>query len=166
MAAKRRLPVLGPSGEEPQPPRPPWQWVGFGAAAVFVAWLPLAWCAALVVRGLVARALGGAADSPEQAAEALAAMASGDRVRLEVAIALTYLPVLALGALAGGYLVGRWGDAPVGVRHGAAAGALAALVAVVLAMTGGASAWSLLVLPLAAGGGALGARRGLRRRAP
>ena len=44
---KRRLPVLKtPSQEEEEAAaRPPWQWVGFGALAIFAVWLPLAYLA-------------------------------------------------------------------------------------------------------------------------
>ena len=167
---KRRLPVLGSGGGPdasgaPEAPRPAWQWIVFGTLAVFAAWLPLSLAAQLVARRLVERALGGV-QTPEEASAAFDALSPGDHTRLVVAVALTYVPAIALGAAAGGYLVGRWGDRGVGVREASAAGALAALVAVALALGGGASAWSFVMVPLSAGAAALGGRRGLRRRAP
>ena len=54
MESKRRLPVLKTPAEEgaDEPPRPPWQWVGFGAVAIFVVWTPLAYLAGLAGRRL------------------------------------------------------------------------------------------------------------------
>jgi len=144
MDQKRRLPVLKTPGEEgaDEPPRPPWQWVGFGAVAIFVVWTPLAYLA-----GLAGRRLAGL--------EASVFVSAG-------IFALSSV----LAALAGGYLVGRWGAAGVGVREAALAGLAAALVACVLAwMQGGLSLGPLVTVVLLVPGAALGGRLGLKGRA-
>jgi hypothetical protein len=139
MEPKRRLPVLKAPGEEAadEPPRPPWQWVGFGAIAIFVVWTPLAFLA-----GLAGRRFGG-----------------GDGAVLVHAGFFALSSVLA--ALAGGYLVGRWGAAGVGVREAGLAGLAAALVASVLAwvqagLSLGPLVTVLLLVPAAGLGGWLG----------
>lgn len=144
MDPKRRLPVLKAPGEEAadEPPRPPWQWVGFGAVAIFVVWTPLAFLA-----GLAGRRLAG----------------------LESAVILNagiFAVSSVLAALAGGYLVGRWGAAGVGTREAALAGLSAALVASVLAWAqAGFSLGPLVTVVLLVPGAALGARLGLKGRA-
>jgi hypothetical protein len=168
MATKRRLPLVAPSPggtDDPEPPRPPWHWIGFGTVATFATWLPLAWIAQLVTRRMIRAALGDV-DSPTDAAAALAALPGGERMRLELAIAATYVLALLLGAAAGGYLVGRWGGDRIGVREAAVGGGVAGLVAVVLSLAGGTSLAALAVVPLSAVGAAVGAARGVRRRAP
>jgi hypothetical protein len=137
MAEKRRLPVLK---SEPEPeessPHPPWQWVGFGTVMIFAAWLPLAY------------------------------LAEGIKTRLPPsvagAIALAVAP-LALAAIAGGFLVGRFGK-PAGPREAALSGLATGLVASVIACGSAGISWTPLVaiaalVPFAWGGGALGARR-------
>lgn len=144
METKRRLPVLKTPGAEgaDEPPRPPWQWVGFGAVAIFVVWTPLA-----ALAGFAGRRFSG----------------------LESAVVLN-LGLFALGsvlaALAGGFLVGRWGAPGVGVREAALAGLAAALVASVLAwMQAGLSLGPLVTVLLLVPGAALGGRLGLKGRA-
>jgi len=136
VAEKRRLPVLN----APQQPsessgeaRPAWHWVGFGVVIIFSAWLPLAYVAEFV-KGRVIAAFLGPAESEDQVRLALAALSSGDRMR--VSVILIGLPALALaaGALAGGYVVGRWGH-PAGWREAAAAGATVGILTGVLAFT-------------------------------
>jgi hypothetical protein len=144
METKRRLPVLKTPGEEgaDEPPRPPWQWVGFGAVAIFVVWTPLAYLAGL------------------------AAMRFDLLERAPVARALVFAPSLLLSAMAGGYLVGRWGTRGVGVREAALAGLAAALVATVLAWgSTGFSLGPLVTVVLAVPAAALGGRLGLKGRA-
>jgi hypothetical protein len=144
MDSKRRLPVLKTPGEEAadEPPRPPWQWVGFGAVAIFVVWTPLAYLAGLAGRRF----------------------AGSDRSVLVGAGFFALGSVLA--ALAGGYLVGRWGAAGVGVREAAFAGLAAALVATVLAwMQAGLSLGPLVTVLLLVPAAALGGRLGLKGRA-
>jgi hypothetical protein len=148
---KRRLPVLNsPSaGQDEAESRRPWQWVGFGALAIFTAWIPLA-------------ALAGAAASRVPGAGA------GGRERV-VAASITvalYATALALGAALGGFLVGRWGSEAVRVREAALAGLGAAVVAGLVTWASfGPSAGTLLVALVAVPMAALGGRAGLRARA-
>jgi hypothetical protein len=147
---KRRLPLLKSapephahaSGAEPdEPPRPPWQWVGFGALAIFVVWLPLAWLATLAAVRIVA--IGA---SP-------------------VVGAIPFAASLAVAATAGGYLVGRWGTEGVGVREASLAGLAAALVATVLAWgSAGVSPAALVTVVLATPPAAFGGWLGLKKR--
>jgi hypothetical protein len=146
--AKRRLPLLQAAGhgEADEPPRPAWQWVGFGAVAIFSAWVPLSALAGAFASRLLARA------SDEVALRRMALLSS-----------VAYALELAAGAVAGGYLVGRWGPAGVGTRQAALAGATAAavLIAVTWASAGPALGMIpvLLLTPLMASiGGALGLR--------
>ena len=148
---KRRLPVLNsPSAEENEADRrPPWQWVGFGALAIFTVWVPLA----------------------ALAASAAARMSAGADARanapalLGLAVVALYVAALALGAALGGFLVGRWGATGVGVREAALAGLGAAVVAgAVTWVSVGPSLGALLVAGVALPMAALGGRAGLRRR--
>jgi hypothetical protein len=143
---KRRLPVVmatAGDGVDDAPARAPWQWVAFGAIAIFVAWLPLAFLATY----FATRLHGSGAST---------------------AVSVMVLAVgLALAALAGGFLVGRWGAAGVGVREAALSGLASALVASALAFGAPGAVWGALMtlmvaVPVAALGGALGLRR--RRR--
>jgi hypothetical protein len=127
-------------------PRPPWQWVGFGALAIVTAWVPLA-------------ALGTAL------AEPLAERAEDSAAAVLLVFVAAYAAVLGLGAAMGGYLVGRWGARGVGLREAALAGVLAAIVAVGVTWSAfGPSAGALLVIPLATALAAAGGRWGLRSR--
>ena len=144
MEPKRRLPLLNaaPDEENEGESRPPWQWVGFGALAIFVVWLPLSWLAMLA-----AQRIDGAA--PYTA----------------LLRALPSVLGLALAALAGGFLVGRWGTTGVRVREAALAGLTAALVATLLTWcTLGLSLGALATLPIAVPPAAFGGRLGLRVR--
>jgi hypothetical protein len=153
VSGKRRLPVVqspvGDSADEPE--RAPWQWVGFGAGAIFVAWLPLS-ATALALAARVSSHFD--LDDPAELA------------RAGIAIGVIYALSIALGALGGGFVVGRWGGG-VGVRHAGLAGLVAATVAVALSFASfGFAPRSFLVavvaVPMAALGGALG-RRGRAR---
>jgi tRNA-(ms[2]io[6]A)-hydroxylase len=162
MEPKRRLPVISPQGQEEGEARPPWQWVGFGTVAIFAAWLPLAYLAELVRRRVTFAWLGDA-QTPEDAARALAALAPADRAKLGVSMFLVHGAGLAIAAFAGGYLVGRWGGA-AGAREAALAGLAAALIASVLGWSG--ISWvPLVTIALAALFAWLGGRRGIARRA-
>ena len=144
MDTKRRLPVLKTpaEGDDEAPARPPWQWVGFGVLAIFVVWLPLA-----ILAGLVAVRLGGFASAPALAVVELAS-------------------ALAIAATAGGFLVGRWGAAGVGVREAALAGLAAAIVAAGLSLgSPGALSGAIVTIAVAVPFAALGGWLGLRRRA-
>ncbi len=163
VVTKRRLPVLSTASEPTEPPRPSWQWSGFGAAAVFVAWLPLASLAEWV-KGRAVTAFLGPTSSAEETAARIAALEPGDRARLTVIVLGLPAVALVVGAYAGGYLVGRFGDG-VRARHGAGAGALAGLVAALLAcVAAGPSLAPFAAVPLAALPAAVGALHGLRTR--
>lgn len=147
VAEKRRLPVIAsPSLEDDDDPRPPWHWVGFGTALIFGTWLPLAYATEVLKKKVIAAFIGPM--SGDQIGPALLALSSGDRARLEaILMGLTVLG-LASGAFAGGYLVGRWGGAGVGVREAALAGLMSGIIVSALALgAGGGLRW----LPLAAG---------------
>jgi len=138
---KRRLPVVKAPPEQTEEPRPPWQWVGFGALGIFVVWLPLAWLATVLVTRL-----GGLEDAP-------------------VERALFFAGSLALASLAGGYLVGRWGTQGVGLREAALAGLAAAIIATALAWGAvGFSVGALVTVVVAVPPAALGGRLGMRKR--
>jgi hypothetical protein len=144
---KRRLPVLEAAPEDADAgatARPPWQWVGFGALAIFVVWLPLAFLSAWIASSLTASGA-----SP-------------------VATVLVLAAGLAMASLAGGFLVGRWGAAGVGVREAALAGLASAIISSALAFGAPGAAWGALTtvvvaVPFAALGGKLGLGR---RRGP
>src|SRR5258708_13511948 len=75
--SKRRLPVLQSTAEEDpgDPHRPPWQWVVFGALAIFVVWLPLSAIAAVATRSAPRISAGGAgAQGPALALSPVAAV--------------------------------------------------------------------------------------------
>ena len=143
-APKRRLTVLKDTGDE-SAPRRPWQWVGFGALAIFTAWIPLAGLAGAAASCLGESALAGAG----------------------AAIVAVYAVALGLGAALGGFLVGRWGTAGVGLREAALAGLGASAVAIVATWVSfGPSAGALLVAAVATPMAAAGGRFGLRARRP
>lgn len=131
-----------------EPPRPPWQWVFFGAAAIFAAWVPLS----ALVGAVTSRLVGHATD--ETAERHLALLATA-----------VYALELAAGSVAGGYLVGKWGSPGVGTREAVLSGFVA--VAVVSALTFASAGFSegplllAIIAPLTA---AAGARLGLRVR--
>jgi len=163
---KKRLPVLKatPEEESGDEPRPPWHWVGFGACVIFAAWLPLTMLANAIVARIEASRVD-TSGSQEQFYAALAAMPSGERIKLEVTIALVYAAALAIGAFFGGFVVGRWGGESAGVREAAIAGVATTIVACVLAWaTAGVSVGPLLTLVVAVPMAAWGGHRGLKRR--
>jgi hypothetical protein len=146
---KRRLPLLRPDGAE-EPARSPWQWVGFGAATIFVAWLPLSALAVKIAARVGAR---------EEESSRLG--------RSAVLVLGSFGGALALGALAGGFLVGRWGGSGVGVREAALAGLVAAVLATLVSWLSFGLAPATLVVaavatPMAALGGTLGYRHRMR----
>ena len=152
--AKRRLPVIqsASGAEDGDPPRQPWQWVGFGALAIVTAWLPASALAGAIATRIALRA--------GEGQETTRIVAAG------LAIAATYAVALAAGAMAGGYMVGRWGASGAGVREAALAGLAAAAVAAVASWASlGLSPGVIAVALVAAPAAALGGRLGLRRRA-
>jgi hypothetical protein len=146
VAAKRRLPVLQePPGDDPDtPPRPAWQWVGFGALGIVVVWLPLA------------------------AATSVLVLWYGGPIVPPLAQAALFAAGLALAATAGGYLVGRWGTRGVGVRQAALAGLSAAAATAAVASMGMALPLRLLTtlvaMTVATPPAALGGRLGMKKR--
>ncbi len=164
MAQKRKLPLISSRPDDQDPPRPPLHWVGFGIVAIFALWLPLAAIAEMIKRRAIVGYIGDR--SGEMDTElALAALAPEDHARLSMWVFGLPLAALALAAMGGGYLIGRYGGA-AGHREGALAAALAALVAVGFSsFTSGASLALLLPVFLAAPFGALGAWLGKRNRA-
>jgi peptidoglycan/LPS O-acetylase OafA/YrhL len=145
---KRHLPVLPSQGSPDEPPRPPWQWVGLGAGAIFAVWLPLS----VLVGALAGRLLAHAVDEEAQR-------------RAAIALSVGYAFELAGGALAGGYLVGRWGPRNVGVREAMLSGLLAAGVgALAVMLSPGPSFGAPLLAVIAPAAAGLGAKLGLRGR--
>lgn len=172
--AGRRLPVLndssgdrGVSGGSPAPSsssspsddeeRPPWHWAGFGVVAIFSAWVPLSYIGGAISSRLVANV------TEEQMQNA----SDAERAKLMLMIGLPTLVALALAALGGGYIVGRFGTGP-GQRIGMVSGGVTAILAVVLArtiLTPSVLAISLLVVgAVAIGFAGLGGRMGMKRR--
>jgi len=147
MESKRRLPILQARDDVASDPRRPgWQWIGFGAVAIFVLWLPLSTVAGLIASFLsrpAAREDGGAA------------------VRGELAFAVTSAIALALSSLAAGLVVGKWGGPGVGVRQAALSAVLAVIVAVIASwISFGFAPEALLVMAIAVPAAALGGRAG------
>lgn len=149
---KRRLPLLpkvddAPEGDEE---RPPWHWVAIGMAAIFVAWLPLAF----VANAALSRLHGGA---------------EIDQVPRSTQASMVGLNLLAfaLASFAGGLLVGRFGG-KAGVKEATLGGLATATAAWMIGIWGaqagplvGALLLALLVAVSAGSarfGGALGVR--------
>jgi MFS family permease len=163
---RKRLPVLKatPEEESGDEPRPPWHWVGFGACAIFAAWLPLTMLANAIVTRIEASRID-TNGSQEDFYAALAAIPSGERIKLEVMIALVYALALAVGAVFGGYVVGRWGGENAGVREAAIAGVATTIVVCALAWASmGFSLGPLLTFVVAVPMAAWGGRAGLKGR--
>jgi tRNA-(ms[2]io[6]A)-hydroxylase len=183
VSERRRLPVLQSAppppaagkGDEPEdesaiPARPPWHWVGFGTVAIFAAWLPLAYVAQAVVARVLTQRFGAAA-TPADIAMSLGTMPAGERARLMAILAVPNVLALGLSAFGGGYLVGRFGAGTTG-REAASAGAMTALVALVLSLGAGgtsgvaAVATAVVTVLLAVGFAAWGGKVGARKRSP
>ncbi|WP_394825290.1 hypothetical protein [Pendulispora albinea] len=168
MAEKRRLPLLKENPHQPAPGsdeerRPAWHWVGFGVVIILAAWLPLAYVAEFV-KGRVITAALGPVESQDQATLAIAALSSGERARLTAWLVALPAVALSVGALAGGYVVGRWSD-KAGWREAGAAGAVVGILTGVLAFASGTmTPAALLPIALTAVLAALGGRRGSLRK--
>jgi hypothetical protein len=166
--SKKRLPVLKSTPEEEQgeEPRPPWQWVGFGVAATFGAWVPLQYLAEAATQRLLA-AWVQRASTAEDVATAIASLSSSERARVwAVVLGFRVVPAIA-SSFFGGYVVGRWGGDNAGPRESAIAGAATALIVSVLALAafGGVVWWTpALVLVLTTPPAWMGGRVGVRRR--
>jgi hypothetical protein len=98
VANKRRLPVVqnAPENESDEPPRPAWHWVGFGAVAIFIVWLPLAYLASAIGGRLVGDV-------------AFADLSRGARVKVLVTLAMPHALALIVAGVGGGFLVTRFG---------------------------------------------------------
>jgi hypothetical protein len=144
---KRHLPIAKePPNEDDGPPRAAWQWVGFGAIAIIVVWLPLA--AIAIAVGTRVGAIG--------------AVATADS---RMAVLVPVLSVLALGVAGtgGGFLVGKWGGRGAPVAKAALAGLAASAVAVAGSwISFGFAFGALLVVPIAVGFASLGGWLGQR----
>jgi tRNA-(ms[2]io[6]A)-hydroxylase len=166
---KRRLNVFRPTEDDGEEVRPPWQWVGFGTAAIFGAWLPLAYAAEALKARLFAARLGDVR-APDEIAAALKALPPRDLLSLNVMVVVLMAVPLAAASFAGGFLVGRWGKG-AGVREAALAGVATALIASALAWSqNGLSlaplAGLVLAVPFAAWGGRVGGRTRARVHGP
>ena len=167
--SKRKLPVFKPTEDEDEEARPPWQWAGFGTAAMFGIWLPLAYLA----EALKARALSatfGDSKTPEEIAAAYQSLDAWQVRRVKVIVVLSLIVPLASAAFGGGYLVGRWGKG-AGPREAALAASMTMLIAVGLTCAQAGATWQALIpllvaVPLAAFGGAIGVRRRARVHGP
>lgn len=118
----------GASGEDDSEERPPWHWVGFGTIVTFALWLPLAYGAQAVARHFFVSRFGESA-SQDEVRLAFAAMSGLERFRWTAMQTLPHLVAFALGAFAGGLLIGRFGKG-TGPREAALSGVVTALVAV------------------------------------
>jgi tRNA-(ms[2]io[6]A)-hydroxylase len=149
-APKRRLPMLAQAevADASDEERPPWHWSAIGAAAIFLAWLPLAY----VVNG----PLGG--------------LFNGGLAAKIAAVALNLGAFLVAG-FGGGYLIGRFGG-KAGVKEATVGGVAAAAFAWALAAAqarSGLLVWLMLLVGMAMlGGGAarVGGRFGVHARKP
>jgi len=151
------------AAEDEAADRPPWHWVGFGAVALLVVWLPLAAVAEVVATRAAAPFIGHV-DRPAEAAEAVGQLSPA--ARRHVTLVLIGLPVasLVLAAFAAGFVVGRWGGR-AGTAEAALAGALAALLVAGLTCASAGASWTALAaLVPAAAAAALGGAVGRKRR--
>lgn len=144
--SKRRLPLVSAGPEDDDQERPRWQWIAFGAIAIFVVWLPLSALTDNAAARWVSR--DGALSARTAAAFSAAATLA-----------------LAAAACAGGFTIGKWGPGRIGAREGALAGLAAAAVAIAGSWwTFGFVPASLLVAAIAVPFAALGGRLGRRAR--
>lgn len=142
----------GGSADEPDTEeRPPWHWVGFGTIATFALWLPLAYAAEAVRHHLFVSRFGAAA-TQQEVTNAFAAMDGMERFRWTAMQTLPHVIAFALGAFAGGLLIGRFGPG-TGPREAALSGLVTALVAISVSWRvvaeGGWGALVSIVVPLA-----------------
>ncbi|HEY1959854.1 MAG TPA: hypothetical protein VGH28_29805 [Polyangiaceae bacterium] len=154
---KRRLPVVQPPAEPAEEPRPAWHWVGFGAVAIFIVWLPLAYLAESLGRRLTAGTLGPAGDAH------FSDLSRSERLAVLARLALPQAVALVLAAMAGGFLVTRFGQKTTS-RDAAFAGLTVGALALGLTFSQAGFSLAGFVVPLvatgaAAAGGMLGRRR-------
>jgi tRNA-(ms[2]io[6]A)-hydroxylase len=161
VATKHKLPVIQEDLAD-GPARPPYQWVGFGAVAIFVVWLPLAWLFGHLA-GRVSATWLGPMSNAEEAAAAVSRLGAAERLRVSIALLALHGAGLVLASLAGGFLVGRWGG-DAGVREAALSGGLAVAIVAGLSFATEGVSWTpivaLAVAMLASGaGGHMGRKR-------
>ncbi len=138
--------MLSASGDPEPRSRSAWQWVAFGALAILVVWLPLA------LVGVAATVSFGRFDQGPFVAQLLAG---------------TSALALAVAAMMGGLLVGRWGGPAAGVREAALSGlAVAGLAVAMSAAKFGFDAGELVAAPIATGFAAIGGALGRRTKRP
>jgi hypothetical protein len=163
-SSHRRLPVLQPKGhaeDEGAEPRPPWHWVGFGAVAIFVAWLPLAAVAGSVANRVAAGRVGAVQNEADLAAR-LHELAPRARLATIALMALPHVVALVLAAGAGGFLVTRFGTG-TRPRESALAGLMVGVLALGITYAQTGISLAPLIVPLVAtlaawAGGRLGRR--------
>lgn len=167
---RRRLPVLQPvdPAEEEEAERPPWHWAVIGAVAALLLVVPLLMLFQALARFETSRLLPYGA--VEEAALAYQALSTAEQVWLGAVNVGAQLVPVALAALAGGALVGRFGG-QARVREAALSGVGAGLFMSLISATpllgeGRLAAWAVasVAMVLVAGaaaraGGALGFRR-------
>jgi hypothetical protein len=151
---KRRLPMLQSKDEGDSPPRPRWEWIGFGAIVMVVAWLPLAGLAAAIIARWHGDLMSHHASVWSDPDWRLGMLGS----------AVLLLPALSivLSCVFGGYLLGRWGKR--GPSDAALSAAFAILFGIGLAWARFGVTWEglvalLLAMPSAILGSSLGGRR-------
>jgi hypothetical protein len=152
------LPLVPQSSAPPEEgeSRPAWHWVGFGAVAIFIVWLPLAYVASAIGRKLVVGKIGGGE-------VALADLPRSTRLEVLALLAVPHALALVLAGLAGGFLVTRFGDGTTR-RDAAFAGLAVGVLALGLTYAQVGLSLAVLVVPVlatasAAFGGFLGKKR-------
>jgi hypothetical protein len=158
LSPKRRLPVLQSKDGGDSPPRPRWQWVGFGAVAILVTWLPLAY----VSQAILARMAAGVLNEVVSADPSTGTVAPEELSRLSLYAWLLPTGALFLSGALGGYVLARWGDRS-GRLEAAEAGGLVALFAMGLSWARSGLSFApavalLVVVPAAVLGASLGRR--------
>jgi len=153
---------------EAVPERTGREWIAFGTLAIFACWLPLAYAAEALKHRAFAAAFGLEA-SEADVRQRVAHMTSIERTGWGLVQSIPHMLALGVSAMAGGFLIGRFG-APAGRREALSAGLATAGLSVALAwrvvVEGGIGAAVAVAMPtaIAAGGALVGARLGLKRR--
>ncbi len=165
VSSKKRLPVLKSAPpEDPTELRPPWHWVGFGAAAILLAWVLLTYIAQALVQRWIAAKFGSDTSAADISAR-VAQLTGVDRWKLTGVVIGMPMLALVLGCIAGAYLVGRWGDRNASTRECALSGFAAALIVAVLTVASGPASWTIVGLViLATLSASVGGFFGIRKR--